>query len=74
MVIETSRPIAEAGGELGMNEASPGNWVRPYRERHVAEDPALQVSERARLRAGARERRAADVERVLSKAAAYVCP
>ena len=28
MVIETSRPIAEVGRELGVNETSLGNWVR----------------------------------------------
>jgi transposase len=72
MVIETSRPIAEVGRELGVNETSLGSWVRAYREKHVAEGPPLQVSERARLRELEREVRELRMKNeFLSKAAAY---
>jgi transposase len=72
MVIETSRPIADVGRELGVNETSLGNWVRAYREKHVADDPPLQLSERARLRELERENRELRMKNeFLSKAAAY---
>ena len=57
MVVETSRPIAEAARELGINETSLGNWVRAYREKHAGDEPPLQISGRARLRELERENR-----------------
>jgi transposase len=46
--------------------------VRAYREKHVADDPPLQVSERARLRELEREVRELRMKNeFLSKAAAY---
>jgi transposase len=72
MVVETSRPIAEVGRELGVNETSLGNWVRAYREAHAGDEPPLQVSERARLRELERENREFRMKAdFLSKAAAY---
>jgi transposase len=72
MVVETSRPIAEVARELGIHETSLGNWVRVYREKHVADEPPLQVSERARLRELERENRELRMKaEFLSKAAAY---
>jgi transposase len=72
MVVETSRPIAEVARELGINETSLGNWVRAYREKHVTEEPPLQVSERGRLRELERENRELRMKaEFLSKAAAY---
>jgi transposase-like protein len=43
MVIETSRPIAEVGRELGVNETSLGNWVRAYRVKHVAPTGSYRI-------------------------------
>jgi transposase-like protein len=75
MVVETSRPIADVARELGINETSLGNWVRAYREQHAGDEPALQISERARLRELEREVRELRMKNeFLSKAAAYVCP
>jgi transposase-like protein len=72
MVVETSRPIAEVARELGIHETSLGNWVRAYREKHVGDEPPLQVSERARLRELERENRELRMKaEFLSKAAAY---
>jgi transposase len=72
MVVETSRPIADVARELGINETSLGNWVRAYREKHAGEEPALQLSERARLRELERRNRELEMENAfLKKAAAY---
>ena len=72
MVIETSRAIADVARELGISETSLGNWVRAYREKHAADEPPLQVSERARLRELERVNRELEMENTfLKKAAAY---
>ena len=55
MVIETSRPIAEIARAIHVNEGTLGNWVHKYRVEHVDDEPALSVSERARLRELERE-------------------
>ena len=72
MVVDTSRPIADVARELGINETSLGNWVRAYREKHAGDEPALQLSERARLRELERRNRELEMENAfLKKAAAY---
>jgi transposase len=72
MVIETSRPIADVARELGINETTLGNWVKAYRKSHAADEPALQLPERARLRELERENRELRMKaEFLSKAAAY---
>ena len=72
LVVESSRPIAQVARELGIHEGTLGYWVSAYRREHGTSEPALDVSERARL---------AELERVnqelrmenefLKKAAAY---
>ena len=72
MVIETSRPIAQVARDIGINEGTLGNWVSVYRREHAGEEPALDVSERARLREAERELREVKMENeFLKKAAAY---
>lgn len=72
MVIETSRAIADVGRELSINETTLGNWVKAYREDHMADEPPLQLPERARLRELERENRELRMKaEFLSKAAAY---
>jgi len=72
MVIDTSRAIADVARELGINETTLGNWVKAYRENHVADEPALRLPERARLRELERENRELRMKAdFLSKAAAY---
>lgn len=72
MVVEASQPIAHVARELGVNESSLGNWVKEYREQHADDEPALQLSERARLRELERENRELKMRvEFLSKAAAY---
>jgi transposase len=72
LVIETSRPIAQVAKELGIHEATLGNWVNAYRREHAGEEPPLSVNERARLRELEREARELRLENeFLKKAAAY---
>jgi transposase len=72
MVVETSRAIADVAREYGLSETTLGNWVRAYREKHAGEEPPLELSERARLRALERRNRELEMELAfLKKAAAY---
>jgi transposase-like protein len=72
LVIETSRPIAQIAKELGIHEATFGNWVNTYRREHVSEESPLSVSERVRLRETERELRELKQKVVfLEKVAAY---
>ena len=73
MVIETSRPIAQVARELGINAGTLTNWVAAYRKEHAGDgEPALTVSERARLKELEREARELRMENeFLKKAAAY---
>lgn len=72
MVIETSRPIAQVARELGLNEGTLGSWVARYRREHAGEEPALEMSERARLRELERRNRELEMEcAFLRKAATY---
>ena len=72
MVIETSRPIAEIARDIHVNEGTLGNWVNKYRTEHVDDEPALSVSERARLRELEREVRELRMKtEFLGKAAAF---
>jgi transposase len=72
MVVDGSRAIAQVARELGVGETTLGNWVKAYREQHAADEPALEISERARLRELERLNRELEMENVfLKKAAAY---
>ena len=72
LVIDSSRPIASVARELQIGEGTLGNWVNVYRRDHVGEEPALDVSERARLRELERKYREVKLENeFLKKAAAY---
>ena len=72
MVVETSQPIVRVARELNVNETTLGSWVKDYRDKHADEEPALPVSDRARLRELERENRELKIKvEFLSKAAAY---
>lgn len=72
MVIDSSRPIAQVAREFGIGEATLGNWVNRYRHDHADEEPALDVSERSRLREVERQLREVKMENeFLKKAASY---
>lgn len=72
LVVEGQRPIAQVAREYGLNETTVGNWVRKYREEHAEDEPALELSERARLRELERRNRELEMENAfLKKAAAF---
>ncbi len=72
LVVETSRPIAEAAREIGINEQTLRNWVNAYRKAHAGEEPPLSVSERAELRGLKEEVRELRLKsEFLGKAAAF---
>ena len=72
MVIEESRPIAAVARQLGVYEATLGNWVHRYRRAHAEELPTPSAAENARLRELERENRDLRMENeFLKKAAAY---
>ena len=50
LVVETTRSIADVSREYGLNETTVGGWVKKYRATHAADEPPLELSERARLR------------------------
>jgi RHS repeat-associated protein len=72
LVVENNRAIAVVARELGLGETTLGNWVKAYREKHAGDEPALELSERARLRELERRNRELEMENTfLKKAAAY---
>ena len=72
LVVDNDRAIAAVARELNVGETTLGNWVKAYREKHATDEPALEISERARLRELERKNRELEMENVfLKKAAAY---
>ena len=72
LVIDSSRPIAQVARELGIGEATLGNWVNKYRREHAGEEAPLTVNDRARLREVERQLREVKMENeFLKKAASY---
>lgn len=72
LVVENDRRIADVAREIGVGSTTLGNWVKTYREAHAGEEPALEISERARLRELERKNRELEMENnFLKRAAAY---
>jgi transposase len=72
LVIESNRSIAEVAREYGLNETTVGGWVKKYRAVHAVDEPALELSERARLRELERRCRELEIENsFIKKASAY---
>ena len=72
LVIDWSRPTAQVARELGIGEATLGNWVNKYRREHAGEEPPLDVSDRACLCEVERQLREVRMENeFLKKAASY---
>jgi len=66
------RAVAAVARDLGIHEATLGNWVALYRKKHPAAEEPLTVSERARLRELERENRELRMKaEFLEKAAAF---
>jgi len=71
-VIDKSRPIADVARENGLVAQTLGNWVNTWRTEHAGDEPALTLSERARLRELEREVRELRMENeFLGKATAF---
>ena len=76
LVVSSGRPVAEIARDLGINEATLGNWVLRARQSGRLADKQdnkpLDVGERARLKALEEEVRRLRMERdFLKKAAAW---
>jgi transposase len=74
LVISSGRPIAEIARDLGINEATLGNWVHRSRKsgKSGEKDKPLDIDERAELRELREENRRLKMERdFLKKAAAW---
>ncbi len=71
-VIEKSRNIADVARENGLVAQTLGNWVNAWRAEHAGDEPALTLSERARLKELEREVRELRMENeFLGKATAF---
>ena len=71
-VIDKSRPIADVARENGLVAQTLGNWVNAWRAEHVGDEPALNLTERARLKELEREVRELRMENeFLGKATAF---
>ena len=71
-VIDKSRPIADVARENGLVAQTLGNWVSAWRVDHAGDEPALSLSERARLKELEREVRELRMENeFLGKATAF---
>jgi transposase len=73
MVLENPvRSVASIARDLGIHEATLGNWVTLYRKKNPVEEEPLTISERARLRELERENRELRMTKeFLEKAAAF---
>lgn len=72
LVIESSRAVADVARELGIGAETLRTWVNRYRDEHAGEEPALTISERARLRELDKENRELKMKaEFLGKAAAF---
>lgn len=72
LIIESNRSIAEVAREYGLNETTVGGWVKKYRTAHAADEPPLELPERARLRELEHRNRELEVENAfLKKVAAH---
>lgn len=71
-VIDKSRNIADVARENGLVAQTLGNWVNAWRAEHAGDEPALNLSERARLKELEREVRELRMENeFLGKATAF---
>jgi transposase len=72
LVVSSGRPVAEIARDLGINEATLGNWVNRAKQAGKVSDKPLETDERARLRELEEEVRRLRMERdFLKKAAAW---
>jgi transposase-like protein len=71
-VIDKSRAVADVARENNLVAQTLGNWVSAWRAEHAGDEPALSLSERARLKQLEREVRELRMENeFLGKATAF---
>ena len=70
LVLDTGRPVAEVGRDIGVVEGTLGNWVNLWRTPHAGEEPALNVGERVELAQLRRDNQTLRMEREFLKKAA----
>jgi transposase-like protein len=72
LVVSSGRPVAEIARDLGINEATLGNWVNRAKQAGKVKDKPLEAGEQARLKELEEENRRLRMERdFLKKAAAW---
>lgn len=72
LAVSSGRPVAEIARDLGINEATLGNWVNKAKQAGKVVDKPLDTNERARLKELEEEVRRLRMERdFLKKAAAW---
>lgn len=72
LVVSSGRPVAQIARDLGINEATLGNWVNKSKNSEDTPDKPLSIDERAELKAAREEIRKLKMERdFLKKAAAW---
>ncbi|HUJ82501.1 MAG TPA: IS3 family transposase [Candidatus Acidoferrales bacterium] len=62
LVVVEGQSIAEVARGYGLSDTTVGSWVRKYRAEHAADEPPLELSERARLRELERRNREMEME------------
>jgi transposase-like protein len=70
MVIESGRPIAQVARDLGIHDATLGNWVNAWRREHPEPEPSLSPTERVRVKEMEEEIRRLRMENEFLKKAA----
>jgi transposase len=72
LVVNSGRPVAEIARDLGIHEATLGNWVNLAKKSGTVTEKPVTADERARLRELEDENRKLRMERdFLKKAAAW---
>lgn len=72
LVVSSGRPVAQIARDLGINEATLGNWVNKAKNSGAEQEKPLTIDERAELKAAREEIRKLKMERdFLKKAAAW---
>jgi hypothetical protein len=74
LVVSSGRPVPEIARDLGINEATLGNWVNKAEQSGKVKDKPLETDEQARLEELEEEVRRLRMERdLLKKSSGVVC-
>jgi transposase len=70
LVVSSGRPVAEIARDLGIHEATLGNWVHRAKQAGKLQEKPLEMDERAELKELREENRRLRMERDFLKTAA----